>query len=300
MMHLNRCIKLLCTVLALFIGTLSTSLQAAPTTAEYGVVLNLSGKQRMLTQKMSKEVALIALGVDTQANLANLKATAGLFDKTLKGLKDGDASLGLPATEVKRIRRQLDKVAAIWAEFYPQIQQVLDTQNVSDQALQTIASKNLPLLKQMNKAVGLYEKDAQKSGLEAAPGLAATINLSGKQRMLTQKMSKEYLLIALGHEVETNKLNLLETYSLFDRTLTGLRDGDDTLGLPGTPQAHIRDQLATVDKLWQGFKPLVEQGASPQTTSLGPDQIQQLAQSNLPLLKEMNAAVKLYEQEAAK
>ena len=32
--------------------------EAGPTTAEYGVVLNLSGKQRMLTQKMNKAVKL--------------------------------------------------------------------------------------------------------------------------------------------------------------------------------------------------------------------------------------------------
>jgi len=50
-----------------------------------------------------------------------------------------------------------------------------------------VAKNNLPLLKQMNKAVGLYEKDAKKGGLKSAPGLAATINLSGKQRMLTIK-----------------------------------------------------------------------------------------------------------------
>jgi hypothetical protein len=160
---------------------------AAPTSAEYGVILNLSGKQRMLSQKMSKEVALIALKVDVQANVENLAATSALFDKTLKGLRDGDASLGLPPTEAKRIIRQLDKVSKIWAEFYPEVQSIIHSKSVSEAQLSAIATQNLPLLKQMNKAVGLYEKDAQKNGLKAAPGLAATLNLSGKQRMLSQK-----------------------------------------------------------------------------------------------------------------
>ena len=57
---------------------------ATPTAAEYGVVLNLSGKQRMLTQKMSKEAVLVALGVNKDGNLANLTATRDLFAKTLK------------------------------------------------------------------------------------------------------------------------------------------------------------------------------------------------------------------------
>ncbi len=40
----------------------------------------------MLTQKMSKEILLIAKGVNTEQNKENLENTARLFDKTLKGL----------------------------------------------------------------------------------------------------------------------------------------------------------------------------------------------------------------------
>ena len=148
--------------------------------------------------------------------------------------------------------------------------------------------------------MGLYEKDAKQGGLKSAPGLAATINLSGKQRMLTQKMSKEFLLVAYGYEQEENKLALLETYSLFERTLKGLRDGDATLGLPGTEQAEIRDQLAVVNDLWTRFKPIVEYAADYKTTAIPADKIKVLEETNLPLLKEMNKAVGMYEKEAAK
>ncbi|WP_375748688.1 type IV pili methyl-accepting chemotaxis transducer N-terminal domain-containing protein [Vibrio sp. HN007] len=298
-MKLLRFFTCLAAITGMVMGS-SMLAYAGPTPAEYGVVLNLSGKQRMLSQKMSKEVALVALNVDAEKNIQNLAATSALFDKTLKGLKDGDASLGLPATESKRIIRQLDKVSDIWAEFYPVIQEVVSSKSVSKEQLDTIAKNNLPLLKQMNKAVGLYEKDAKKTGLSSAPGLAATLNLSGKQRMLSQKMSKEFFLIALGYEVEDNKLNLLETYSLFDRTLKGLKDGDETLGLPGTKPEHIRKQLDVVNGLWQDFKPLVEAGSSHSSSGASPEQVTQIANLNLPLLKEMNAAVQLYEAEAAK
>jgi len=280
-------------------GLLSLLAWSAPTAAEYGVILNLSGKQRMLSQKISKEVLLVALDVDKPTNIQNLKASSALFDKTLSGLKDGDSELGLPATESKRIRRQLTKVEAIWESFYPSVQQIIATGMVADDQLQIIANQNLPLLKQMNKAVGLYEKEAAKSGLESAPELAVTINLAGKQRMLTQKMSKEFLLIALEQDAENNKLNLLDTYTLFDRTLKGLADGDETLGLTGTPQFHIRQQLQVVERLWENFKPLVAKGAHHSTTEISAAQVRQVASTNLPLLKEMNRAVGLYEQEAA-
>ncbi|MDJ0805646.1 MAG: type IV pili methyl-accepting chemotaxis transducer N-terminal domain-containing protein [Gammaproteobacteria bacterium] len=271
-----------------------------PSSAEYGVVLNLSGKQRMLTQKMSKEILLIALDVDKQKNLTNLTKTSALFDKTLKGLRDGSKELRLPPTSSGRILRQLDKIDAIWTDFYPVVKQILDSKTVTNEQVALVARINLPLLKQMNKAVGLYEKDAKKGGLKAAPGLAATINLAGKQRMLTQKMSKEFLLVAYGHEREDNKLALLETYSLFERTLKGLLDGDDTLGLPGTDPQHIRDQLSVVNRLWTQFKPIVEYGSDYKTKEILTGKIEVLAKTNLPLLREMNKAVGMYEKEAAK
>lgn len=273
---------------------------SGPTAAEYGTVLNLSGKQRMLTQKMSKEIMLIALDVDKDANLKNLQATSALFDKTLKGLRDGDAELQLPPTVNDRIRRQLDKIADLWVDFYAVVQNISQSGQVSADQVQTVAAANLPLLKQMNKCVNLYEKDASQAGLKADPALAVTINLSGKQRMLTQKMSKEFLLIAQGHDVEANKLNLLETYTLFERTLKGLMDGDATLDLPGTKDASIRDQLSVVNDLWMQFKPIVAEATAPGNSAIQREKIDRLAAANLPLLKEMNTAVGMYEKEAAK
>ena len=275
------------------------ALAEGPTAAEYGVVLNLSGKQRMLTQKMSKEVMLVALDVDLDKNLENLVATSSLFDKTLKGLRNGSDELRLPATTSRRILRQLDKIDDLWAGFYPTIQAIIRERGVSPDQVAAIASNNLPLLKEMNKAVGLYEKDAKKGGLKSDPGLAATLNLSGKQRMLTQKMSKEFLLVAYGHDAESNKLNLLETFTLFERTLKGLLDGDATLGLPGTSQPGIRRQLGVVNDLWAEFKPVVSRGSA-EGAKIDRGMIEKLAASNLPLLREMNKAVGMYEKEAAK
>lgn len=283
-----------------FMIVFSTYTVASPTAAEYGTVLNLSGKQRMLTQKMSKEVMLVALDVNKAANIENLNNTAALFDKTLKGLRNGDASLGLPPTSAKRILRQLSKVDKLWANFYPAIQTILSTGTVTAEQVAFVAQKNLPLLKQMNKAVGAYEKDAAKNGLAADPGLAATLNLSGKQRMLSQKMSKEFLLIAYGHDVDNNKLNLLETYTLFERTLNGLKSGDSTLGLPGTQDEAILAQLARVEGLWSVFKPQLNAASAEASTSVSKAQIEKVATTNLPLLREMNKAVGMYETLASK
>lgn len=287
--------------LGMLVAMTATLVRAeGPTSEAYGVVLNLSGKQRMLTQKMTKEILLIALGIASDNNMANLRATSELFDRTLNGLRDGDQGLRLPPTSSKRILRQLRKVAEIWNDYRLVVDKILATGSVSKTQVALVAEKNLPLLKNMNKCVKLYEKDASSSGLKADPGLAVTINLSGKQRMLTQKMSKEFLLIAYGHDVDGNKLNLLETYTLFERTLNGLRDGDATLDLPGTQNPAIREQLDVVQNLWESFKPHVVTGANMKTAAIARSQVEALAGANLPLLKAMNKAVGMYEKEAAK
>ncbi|MGB3724672.1 MAG: type IV pili methyl-accepting chemotaxis transducer N-terminal domain-containing protein [Glaciecola sp.] len=283
-------------IISLLLVSLSLHFSVSAQTAEeFGAVINLSGKQRMLTQKMSKEVMLVALDIEKQSNLNNLAKTSSLFDKTLMGLRDGDSGLGLPATESKRILRQLKKIDAKWQAFYPNIKTILANNTVEQAQLDAIGTQNLPLLKEMNKAVGAYEKEAAKGGMKADPGLAASLNLSGKQRMLTQKMSKEFLMVAHGYDVVNNRLNLLETYTLFERTLSGLSKGDETLGLPPTTNADINTQLDVVKDLWQEAKPVFERASKDAYTPTS-DDIKVVAKLNLPLLKEMNKAVGMYEQ----
>jgi phosphohistidine swiveling domain-containing protein len=260
----------------------------AATKEETGVTINLAGKQRMLTQKMSKEALLIARGIDADTNKANLEKTAALFDKTLAGLAAGDASLGLPETTDPAILEQLEVVKTLWIEFKGSIDAVLGG-DTGAAVLEKIAKQNLPLLKEMNKAVQMYTK---ASGSTLDPAVATTINLAGKQRMLTQKMTKELLLVANGIDADINKANLGKTVALFERTLNGLLEGDAELGLPGTKDQAIRDQLDVVQNLWGQYKPVLD---AVDTSDAG---LAKAAELNLPLLKEMNKAVKMYEQTA--
>jgi len=265
---------------------LASYIPAYSTAGDLGYVINLAGKQRMLTQKMSKEAALIALDVDVSANKSALKATHDLFDKTLTGLKNGDADLGLTAAKAPDIIRGLDKVSELWQKFSPQIASVAQSGTVSNAQLSAIAAENVPLLKTMNKAVKLFEASSSASNLD--PSLAKAINLAGRQRMLTQKMSKEFFFLAKGYQADMNKAELAKTVALFDKTLNGLVNGDSGQGLVAAPSDKIKAQLEIVKNLWVPFKAQIE--STPSDSS-----IRAVADNNLPLLKEMNKAVGLFE-----
>jgi len=271
---------------------------ATPTTTEYGIILNLSGKQRMLTQKMSKQVVLIALQFESDDNVDKLAVSSELFTKTLMGLRSGDADLRLPITTNDDILAQLAEVDKLWLEFVPIIQTIISSKIVTNDQLARIVSLNIPLLQEMNKCVKLYEKDSYKSGVIADPSLAVTINLAGKQRMLTQKMSKEFFLIAHGYEIDKNKTNLKKTYTLFDMTLKGLLDGDDTLSLSATRSPSIIRQLKAMEKLWHPFSKLIIHATAPKTTFIAREEIEAVASTNIPLLKQMNKVVGMYKRQA--
>jgi len=253
-------------------------------TNELAVQINLSGRQRMLTQKMSKEAMLLALGVSPQETRRKLKGTMALFERTLIGLMQGDREQKLPPTTDAAILKQLNKVMALWRQFKPLMTAVVS--GLADRSmLEEIARANLPLLAEMNKAVKMYER---ASGADTAE-LAVVINLAGRQRMLTQKMAKEYLLVALGIEPKTNQASLKRTMALFERTLKGLLDGDPEQELPGTKDPAIRAQLNKVMKLWEQYRPMLQK--PPKQADFAA-----LEDMSLKILAEMNRAVKMYEE----
>ena len=292
----TRLILPVCLVAILTLPQQTFAQQTQVSAEQYGVILNLAGRQRMLSQKMSKEFFLVAADYQPQANRDQLKQTMSLFEKTLTGLRDGDDSLGLPPTGSALIVKQLDKTKECYEQMQPVLAKVADGGTPSTEDIRLIAETNPPVLKNMNKAVKMYERRASKV-LTGAGSLGVVINLAGKQRMLTQKLSKEFLLVYLGVDPENNRLNVRETAGLFDRTLKGLLDGDSDLELPTTTDPAIRDQLKTVADLWSGFYPTV-QVAAEQDAAITPAQVATVAEKNLPLLKQMNETVKMYEKQA--
>ncbi len=245
-----------------------------------GMMINLAGKQRMLSQKMTKEALAVSNGTQ-DPNV--LKKTEALFDKTLKGLASGDSDLGLPPTTSKKILGQLHKVGGIWKTFKANLDLVIEHAQTLNNSLKYIGDNNIALLKESNKAVGL---------MQSASLPANVINLAGKQRMLSQKMSKELMLLAQGRG---NEEEVKQTISLFDKTYNGLLNGDADLGLDPVSDPAVIDQLQKVGVMWQSFKK--NMNIVIEDTRAVNVAIAYLQANNISLLKNMNMAVKMYEQE---
>ncbi len=147
------------------IGIVVSSLIILKNQGADAVIINIAGRQRMLSQKMTKEVLSISGNLDVEANRQALAKTYQLFQKSHQGLLKGDAAMGLPPTTDKTVLSQMEIVNSLWEKFSPNIQVVLQKDGSDKEfkeAIGNLLSSNIPLLKEMNKAVGLYEQFAQR------------------------------------------------------------------------------------------------------------------------------------------
>ncbi len=261
----------------------------AMTPKELAIAINLSGKQRMLTQKMSKESLLIYLNIDKNIVKQKLKKSYTLFNKTLNGLLNGDKELKLVVSKDKILEAKLKEVNRLWTPFGKHIKDIFESKSLSSKTFNYIDKHNLILLKSMNEAVVLYTKLGTKNSSKLK--MANDINLAGKQRMLTQMISKDLLLYKANINPKRAKESLNKAVLLFTKTLKGLLNGYKELALAGTKLPNIISQLEHIDKLWIETKPLIKKALnSSKDIKLTKDIIKKL-----DIVKfEMNIAVELY------
>jgi len=160
-------------------------------------VINIAGRQGMLTQKMTKESldifkqseiarymadhgdvctechdSNLDQDVDMESYFESLRHSSDTFDRSLTALIEGgevpfndSATITLPPTNREEILVQLEEVQTDWSTFYAQVKIMLTADQASDEFLEAvsyISSNSLPILNQTNQAVLLYENASLK------------------------------------------------------------------------------------------------------------------------------------------
>jgi hypothetical protein len=244
----------------------------------------------MLLEKMSKEMVLVALDVDKSGNLSSLEASRRLFARLLGGLRDGDAQLALPKTTDPKVLDSLTSVGGLWPMFGDIVRAGIENRQVPRSSIDNLVEVYAPLLKATERVAKNIADGAPEAELRSL--LTVAIDLSSRQRTLSQQMAKEYFLIAYGYEERKNRRSLKKSYKLFDRNLQALVKGDSQQKVMPPPPA-VATQLRKAALIWDELSPLIfdaVKGAKP-----GRDAIATVARSNLTLLDELQAAVLLYQ-----
>ncbi len=151
----------------LIVGVIITIIYLNQQNTKDALIVNIVGKQRMLTQKISKNIFHIYYSSDK--DFSELNSATNEFIDALNILKIGDKSKGISAVSTKKIASQLEKVQELWTSFYTDIQNFKHYSNSNDkqktEKLKTIVSniytKNTILLDNVDELVTLYTEHSE-------------------------------------------------------------------------------------------------------------------------------------------
>ena len=148
-------------------------------------VINIAGRQRMLSQRLSKAALKIDLASqpkESQTALAELEATTTLWHRSHQGLKQGDATMDLPGENSATVSQMFADLEPTYRAMYESAQAILKLENdgafLSNReqlapSIETILANEASFLQQMDAIVFQYDLEASQR-----VGVTKTIELS--------------------------------------------------------------------------------------------------------------------------
>lgn len=212
-------------ILSLFILTMSSVSYAEITTLSSAI--NKAGRQRMLTQRMVKAYSMVGIGVQVTTANQQLDGAIKLFEEQLAELKAFAPS--------EKIKTSLGNVDALWKPF----KEVLIKPNSRANA-KVLLLTNDDLLRAAHKVV-LQLQD------ESGTSFGRLVNISGRQRMLSQRMAKFYMLRAWGFNSDEILADAGKAKSEFKSAL------DELIAAPENTET-LSKELREAEKQWKLLK----------------------------------------------
>jgi hypothetical protein len=227
--------------------------------------INKAGRQRMLSQRIAKAHAQLVLGIYPEKARVVLSNSVALFESQLAEL-----TAFAPTPEIRKLYEQL---AALWVPYRNEAMVVAGVTG-----LKQVAALNEGVLKTAHAATVALEK-------YAGTAVGHLVNVSGRERMLSQRCAKFYLFRAAGLHDATVEQGLAEARKEFEIGLAELRAAPQD-----TPD--IARQLLLASSQWGFFVTALNSydlGTQNQTS------LQYVAASSENVLEIMDVATGMYQ-----
>jgi Type IV pili methyl-accepting chemotaxis transducer N-term len=208
-------------------GMLGSSVSAYSQVSSLSDAINKAGRQRMLSQRMAKSWLALLMGVEAKQAQIVLDRSMALFDRQLVELKAFSSTDALKLTY-----QQLEQV---WTDF----KSILVGQAPRRAQAGRLLELDAAVLKLANQGTAQFEALATKP-------VGRLVNLSGRQRMLSQRMVKFYYAASLPIQPEQAKRELMTSRTEFLAVIETLKSAPEAT-------ARIKDEIRLAESQWVFF-----------------------------------------------
>jgi Type IV pili methyl-accepting chemotaxis transducer N-term len=242
---------------------LAPTLKSAQAEIALSSAINLSGRFRALSQRCAKAYAQIALDVVPDKGQAVLAQAHRLMNTNMESL--------LASNPSSLIAAQLTKTQGEIARLIK-----LTSSTPSKASLVTVSQQSNTLLQTANDLTLAYEATAKQAS-------AKLVNLAGRQRMLSQRMAKNYFLISSGVEQKSSR----EQHDQIDSDRKEFIAAMTTLNNAPISTPAIRGELQLAQSQWTFYDAAIQKPADAES-------MRNIAGSSENLLSIMNKLTELY------
>ncbi|WP_111979818.1 type IV pili methyl-accepting chemotaxis transducer N-terminal domain-containing protein [Algibacillus agarilyticus] len=224
--------------------------------------INQAGLQRMLSQRMAKNYILISQKLNVKTSAMELDESAATFEENLFNLS-GSATTSESKNAFKKLKKS-------WYRF-----RSIVLAEVNDSNTVNVVEYSTELLKSAHAFVLTLEQTSSKNADKL-------INISGRQRMLSQRLAMLYFASHSGYNESQFKQEMQNTAGQFTDALSILQKAKENTD-------SINDALAEVLNQWDFYKTKFNVSSN---APFSPKTIKVITES---MLKDMNSITKQYE-----
>jgi hypothetical protein len=216
----------------LLVSAVGATLTANAQVLDLQDAINKAGRQRMLSQRISKSYLAMVQGVEVESARSILDKSMALFDRQLVELR-----AFAPNPD---IRDSYNKLDVAWGEF----KLALIGAAPSKGAAPNVVALDSKVLVLAHQGTVQYEAALGKS-------TGHLINLAGRQRMLSQRMAKFYLAAGLGISSSASMTELNSSRADFLSAMKTLKEAPES-------STRIKDELQLAEMQWVFFEKAIQ------------------------------------------